>query len=136
MRGTRVPTASKDFLRVRQSEFLVVAAVQFAGPGIEQLNDLCAGFDLKQQIRADGGCKLVQQRVQHSRLAIGEAFDLGKALGAAAFDHVRRERPRGACEANQRHLILKFLAELLDDRSDERNLRGRIRNARARRRRC
>ena len=58
--------ASKIFCVYGQRELFVVVAIQFTGPRIEQLYDLSAGLDLKQQVGADGVCKLIQQLVQHS----------------------------------------------------------------------
>src|SRR5262249_33554117 len=83
----------EDFLSVWQSELLVILAVQLACPGIEQLNDLCTRFDLKQEIGTHCRRQLIQQRMKHAWFAVSKSFDLGKVLRSAAFDHVRRQCP-------------------------------------------
>ena len=78
----------KNLLRVRHREFFVISAGKISGPGVENLYDLCSGFDLKQQVLADRVCDLAEQIVKRPGLAIGHSLDLGKALRTSAFDHV------------------------------------------------
>src|SRR5437868_6080167 len=55
--------------------------------------------------------------MQNPRLSIRQRFDFSKTFGAAAFHHIRRERPRRAGKTNERDFVAQFLAQFFDDRA-------------------
>src|SRR5215467_5320669 len=70
--GRRPPAVYrlKYLLLIWQSELLVVSRPQLSGPGIKQLNDLGASFNLRVQVEDDRVRDFIEQSVQRGRLSI------------------------------------------------------------------
>ena len=82
---------------------LVVVRREEPGPGVEELNRLRAGLDLRLQVVRHDQAQLHHQRVEEHRILMHEALESGEVLGSRALDHVRRERERSAGESDQGH---------------------------------
>src|SRR5208337_790582 len=88
-----------DLTHYREDEVSVIVQVQFAGPGVKELNGGGASGDLSLEI-GDGGLGDFRKQVAEDlRFAIEKFFDQGKAVFGAAFDHVTGEGPRRGSEA-------------------------------------
>ncbi|ABA47710.1 hypothetical protein BURPS1710b_0171 [Burkholderia pseudomallei 1710b] len=93
---------------VVEREALIGAVGERAAPRIEDHHRLRAGFDLRVQIR--GHCLRidVENPVHQVGPRVRHRFHGAEIVRAAAFDHVARERPRAAGEADQRHALAAF----------------------------
>lgn len=62
---------------------------------------LSTGLHLKSQVVYTDISNLGQELLRLLRVLVDPCLDLGEKLGPAPLDHVAKERPRGAAEANQ-----------------------------------
>ena len=76
---------------------------QHAGPGIEDLHRIGAGLELPHQIARRCLDQHVDQRGEGRGIAIGKQPRRRLVRRSAAGDHVGRDRPGRAAEAEQRH---------------------------------
>jgi hypothetical protein len=77
---------------------------QHAGPGIEDLHRFRARRQLTDQVFGRGVDEPVDQGREQVRMAIGEEARRRLIRRPAPGDHIARHRPRGAAEADQRHV--------------------------------
>ena len=78
---------------------------QHARPGIEDLHRFRARRQLTDQVFGRGVDEPVDQGREQVRMAVGEEARRRLIRRAAPGDHVARHRPRGAAEADQRHIV-------------------------------
>ena len=86
----------------------VVLRVQDAAPGVEDLDRVDARLDLHQQVVGDLVGQLVQQARQQRRVGVEHRLEVPVVLGAAALDHVGRQRERRAGEADQGRAVAQL----------------------------
>ena len=113
--GTPAPASrSKIAPRVRQRELAVVGAVQRAGPRVEDLDRLRAGFDLRQHVVGNHRRQALAEPVPRARLRVHERLGARVVGRRTAFDRVRGERERRAAEADQRHAAVELAPQQAD----------------------
>src|SRR5947207_852268 len=93
--GDRAAEARDDLLDGRESEVLVVLQIQFATPGIEQLDCRCPCRDLRLQIGYRCLSDAMQQLAEGFGLVVEETFYRGESFLGLAFHHVTGKSPRG-----------------------------------------
>ena len=76
----------EDAPRMRQGELAVVVHRQRTRPGVEELQGLRAGLDLRQQVVADHGGKRIAEFVPYLGLAVHEPLGQRVRAGCAALD--------------------------------------------------
>ena len=86
----------------RNAPALELGRRQDASPGIEDLHGLRPRRDLAHEIGGRGLDEPLDQRCEQLRLAVGEQPRRRLVRRAAPGDHVTRDRPRRAAEADQR----------------------------------
>src|SRR6266404_4505234 len=97
--GDRTAEAGDDFLDRREGELFVVVQIQFAAPGIEQLNGGGSGGNLRFEIGNRCLSNAMKQQVEGFGLAVEKTFDGGKTFLGFAFYHVGGESPGSTGEA-------------------------------------
>src|SRR6185369_660682 len=121
----------KYFLLVRQGELLVVFTRELARPGIEELNHLRAGFNLRVQIEDDRVRDLIQKRVKRIGFGVHHALDLSVVSGAAPLDHVSRQSPGRTRKSDQRYGAIQLAPESAYDFHHKPGFLDRIRHDQA-----
>lgn len=97
--GDGVAEAGNDFLDGGQNEFGVVAEIEFATPGVEELDRGDSGGNLAFEVEDGSLGDLVKKFAEDFGFAIEEIFYGGEAFFCAALDHVASEGPGGSGKA-------------------------------------
>jgi len=100
-----------DLLHVGERELVVRACRQDPAPGVEDHQRLGARSDLRIEIVRRRSRQLAEQPVQRLRITVEKRLGLREVAAAAALDHVGRDRPGRACEADERCAARKFAAD-------------------------
>ena len=90
--------------RVRRGELVVVPRAEDAGPGVEELDHVGAGVDLRRDVGGEALGEALEQRVPDLGLAVHQLLGGEEVAAAATLDEVARDRERRAAEADQRLL--------------------------------
>src|ERR1700674_550731 len=102
--GDRAAEARDDLLDGGEREVFVVLQIQFAAPGIKQLDSRCPCRDLRLQIRKGCLSDAMEQLVEGFRFMVEETLDCGETLLGLAFHHVAGKSPRSTRKAQNRNL--------------------------------
>ena len=113
-RDAGVARAPRRCARVRQRELAVVGAARGAGPRIEDLDRLRAGFDLRAQVVGDHVGEAIAEPVPRRGLRVHERLGPRVAGRRPAFDRVGGQRERRAAEADQRHASVELAPQQPD----------------------
>src|SRR5688572_19312800 len=105
---------------MREDELAIVLPAERAGPGVEYLERLHAGLDLRREIAGHDVREVFAEAVPRGRLRVHERLRVRVVGRRAALDRVRGERERRAAEADQRHAALELLPQDADRLEDVR----------------
>ena len=108
----------------------VARSRQHAGMGLEDLHRVGAGAELAHEVLGLDGDQPVEQRIEKRRIGSRQRPGRGEIRRAAPADHVARDRPRRAAEAEQRGLVRQRPADPLHRLEDRRQMRKNRRVAR------
>src|SRR2546430_1741354 len=92
--GDRAAEARDDLLDGGEREVFVVLQIQFAAPGIEQLDCRCPCRDLRLQIGNRCLSDAMEQLAEGFRLVVEETLYGGESFLGLAFHHVAGKSPR------------------------------------------
>jgi hypothetical protein len=120
-----------DPLQILQGKFHIGAVGQHAAPAVEQHHYLRARRDLRVQVRRHGAREPIQECVQEFRCRVEHALGDLEITAGAALDHVGRERPRAAGEADQWHPAAELGTRQPDGVHDIAQFDLRVRTAQA-----
>src|SRR2546429_4697194 len=104
--GDRAAEARDDLLDGRESEVLVVLQIQFATPGIEQLDCRCPCRDLRLQIGYRCLSDAMQQLAEGFGLVVEETFYRGASFLGLAF---HRSEEHTSELQSRLHLVCRLL---------------------------
>ena len=107
-----------DALHIGQRELAVVGRRQHAAPGIEDLDCLGPGGDLRVEISRRRARQYVEQLVQSVGLVEHQRLEMFIIFRRPALDDIGRQRPRAAGKADQRRLAVELAPDQLDGRRD------------------
>src|SRR5690606_6553226 len=93
---------------VVQREFAVLVGAQYACPGVEDLDRICAGLNLTVQV-VDGALgDHAEQLVCQFRFAVEHSPRAAKRLAAAPFHHIGEDRPGSTGKPDEGHTPVEF----------------------------
>ncbi len=101
----------RDLRDAAQRELLELRRAEHAAPGVEQHQRLGTRRGLCGEIRGDRARIDVEQAMHRGRIVPRERLDPREARRTSTLDHVARERPRAAREADQRQLAAEFAVD-------------------------
>ena len=96
---------------VGQAELLKRTIGEHATPTVKNHDRLGACFNLCVQVLRHGVGIDLQHSVHQVRAAVQHGFDQAVIVRAGALDHVARQRPGAAREADQRHAAVQGFAD-------------------------
>ena len=91
----------------RQRDLPPAREVEQAPPGVEELDRLGAGRDLRAQVGERGAGEALEEAAQAFGVGPAPAEEVRELLRGAPFDQVGGERPGGAAEADHRHAAVE-----------------------------
>ncbi len=107
----RFMDVGSDLAQWRQAEMPHVGVRERAGPGIEELQDFRAGFDLADEVLAGRIHQQSDERGEVGDPSMHPALRRGEVPARSALDHVGGDGPGRAGETDQRGLQRQFLPD-------------------------
>src|SRR5437762_1857369 len=118
--------AGNNFLYRRQGKVKIIAEIQLAAPGIEQLHRRSTGRDLCLEIERCGTGNTMKQLPEGRRFAVAESFCSWEPLRGSPLDHVTRQRPGCGRKTKYRYFGSNFASQAANGFHQEGSLDLRI----------